>query len=687
MCAAMRTTSLLAAVVLCACPPRATVTTPDGRKVEVKKVPAADEALQKAIAIADSKSRKEGIEALLVVRQTYPASTAGEDALYRAGVLAFEEGDYVLARKSLGELLFENPLYEKADDARLKSGLASMELKAYRDAYQTLSPIVDRLQGEDRRLAEDALARAAAGNQQFGEALRAALKAVDTAPTEEARKDAMATLQDVVETRTNFIALAEVYNELPRSHPGWPLLSFKMARIYYHLRDWAHLDETLRALLETAPDSPFAPDAKKLLERLSKRAQVRPKTIGAVLPMSGKYKAFGETTLRGLELALKNSDVELLVKDNQGDASLSAKLVEQLAFDDGVIAIVGPLLSDDARRAALVSEELQVPMITLSRAEGLTKIGPYVFRTMVTNSQQAEALADYAMGTLGYKTFAILHPNTPFGNELSDEFWSAIEKRGGQIRGIEAYDHDAKTFTEQAKRLAGRYYLEDRSDYYAKLAEIRESGSDEFHRRKAIEKMKAALDPLVDFEALLIPDSWQQVSLVAPSLASEDIITNACDRRDLERIQQTTGKSKLKTVTLLGPSTWSSPKGTSGDLQLIERGGKYVLCSVYVEAFYEQSDRPSTRHFVDAFREEHHGASITLLDAVGYDTGLLVKSVIDKSQPSSRDQFREQLAHVKGFEGATGTIDMSDDREAERQLYLLNITTRGVKEVTAKPQG
>ena len=99
-------------------------------------------------------------------------------------------------------------------------------------------------------------------------------------------------------------------------------------------------------------------------------------------------------------------------------------------------SIEGRKNAEDAKRGALVAEELQVPLITLSRADGLTEIGPHVFRNMVTNSQQAEALADYAMTTLGYKTFAILHPNTPFGVELSNEFWDAIEKRGGQIRGI-----------------------------------------------------------------------------------------------------------------------------------------------------------------------------------------------------------------------------------------------------------
>ncbi len=688
MCASMRLPSLLLlCLALCACPPKNVGTGTGGQKVEVKRDPTADAALQKAISVVDTKSRKDGIEALLLVRKSYPETTAGQDALYRVGVLAFEEGDYALARKSLGELLFENPLHPNANDARLKSGLAAVEQKAYRDAYQTLSTLVENLDGEDKRLAEEALSKAAAGSQQYGEALKTALKQVEDAGPDGLKK-ALANLEDVVETKTNFLAIAESWNDLSRSHPGWPLIAFKMARVYYHLRDWTRLDETLRALLATAPDSSFAPEAKALLERLAKRTQVRSKVVGAVLPMSGKYKAFGETTMRGLQLALKGSDVELVVKDTQGDPSLTAKLVEQLAFEEGVIAIIGPLLSDDARRAALVAEELQVPLITLSRAEGLTTIGPHVFRTMVTNSQQAEALADYAMTSLGYKTFAILHPNTAFGQELSSEFWDAIEKRGGQVRGVESYNHDQKTFTEEAKKLAGRYYLEDRADYYEKIRDIRDGTNDEFRRRKAMEKMKASLDPIIDFEAMLIPDSWQQVSLVAPALAVEDIITNACDKKDLERIQKTTGKDKLKTVTLLGPSTWSSPKGTSGDLQLIERGGKYVLCSVYVEAFYEQSDRPSTRAFVSAFREAYRDSSITLLDAVGYDTGALVRSVIEKNAPSTRAAFREVLQHVKDFQGATGAISMDDLREARRQLYLLNITTRGVKEVTPKrPEG
>ena len=686
----MRELVVLCSIALCACPRASTGQgTEETRPVDVKPSAEADTALTEADAVVSSKSRKDGIEALLSVRKRFPDTTAGQTALYKAGMLSYEEGDYAGARKSLSELLFDNPLYPEANKARLTSGLAAVELKAWRDAYQTLSTLVDKLDGPDKVRAEEALAKAAAGSQQFGEALKLALRKVDDASGDD-KKAALAQLQDVVETRSNFLALAEAWHDLPTSHPAWPMMTFKLARVYYHLRDWNRLDETLRSLLKNAPDSPWAPEAKELLARVSRRATVKPKTIGVVLPLSGKYKAFGDAALRGLQLALKGSDVELVVKDTQGDPALTGKLVEQLAFDEGVLGIIGPLLSDDSRRAALVAEELQVPIITLSRADGLTQIGPNVFRTMVTNSQQADALVDYAMGTLGYKTFAVLHPNTPFGVELTNAFWDAVEKRGGQIRGVESYDHDQKTFTEEAKKLVGRYYLEDRSDYYDKVREIREKDLDELHRRRALEKMRGALDPVVDFEALLIPDSWQMVSLVAPALAVEDLITNACDKKDLERISKTTGKEKMKTVTLLGPSTWSSPKGASGDPMLIERGGKYVQCAVYVDSFYEGSDRAATKAFVQAFRETHHDATITLLDAVAWDTASLVKSIVDKHAPASRAAFRDHLQAFKNFQGATGTISFGDEREAERQLFLLNITPKGIKEVTPanrKPEG
>lgn len=679
-------------VCLAACPRPGGSTTVNGKpRVEAKSDKRADAALADAVHLQDTKGRKAAVEAYLSVRKAFPETTAGQEALYRAGIAAYEEGDYATARRSLDELIFENPLYPQADQARLTSALAALELKQYRDAYQALQSLVDTLSGPDKRRAEEALARAAAGAKQYGDALKLALKKVDDTSGAE-RDEALKALEDVVETKANFLSVAEAYQGLSPGHPAWPLLTFKLSRIYFHLRDWQRLDETLRSLLREAPGSPWAAPARQMLERTARRFEVKPKVVGAVLPLSGKYKALGEAVMRGLTLALKGSDVELIAKDSQGDVNLAGKLVEELALDEGAIAIVGPLLSDDARRAALVAEELQVPIISLSRAEGLTAIGPHVFRNMLTNQQQADALAEYATKALGFKSFGVLYPNIPFGVEVANDFWDAVEKRGGTLRAAETYDHDQTTFTSEAKRLVGRYYMEDRGDYLEKLRELREQGLDDYHRRKALEKVKKDLPPVIDFEALLIADSWQRVSLVAPALAVEDIITNACDKKDLEKIQKTTGQDKLKTVVLLGPSTWSSPKSrTVDDYELVVRGGKFVHCSVYVDGFYEGSSRKATKVFVDLFHDANKDVQPSLLDAVGFDTGGMLKLLLDTKAPKSRAELREQLAGLHDYDGATGLTRFDEKREAVKPLFMLTIDPKGIKElppvVAGKPQG
>ena len=113
-----------------------------------------------------------------------------------------------------------------------------------------------------------------------------------------------------------------------------------------------------------------------------------------------------------------------------------------------------------------------------------------------------------------------------------------------------------------------------------------------------------------------------------------------------------------------------------------------MLCSIYVDGFYEGSDRAQTKAFVSAFREQYGAATITLLDAIAYDTAGMVRQIVEKSQPKSRAAFRDQLANLKGYEGATGTSSIDDQRETRRPLFLLNITPKGVKEVTPrKPEG
>jgi branched-chain amino acid transport system substrate-binding protein len=657
---------------------------PSRPTVEAKQDEGADAALAQAIeTAARARDKQQAAEALLAVRKSYPGTTAGQEALYRAGVLYFEAEDYANARKVFNELLFENPLYPEAEDAKHKLALSAMEVGAYRDAYQTLSSLAERAQGAERdRLLQEAN-RAAEGAGLFGPALDMAVKLAGDAKTPQEQAEAVARVEQLVEGRASFVDVARVVEGMSPRHPAWPVLTFKLARIYYHLRDWTRLEETLNRFLQEAPSHPFAAQAKEMLARATRRVDVSPKTMGVLLPMTGRYKPIGEAVLRGVQLALAGSNIELVVKDTQGEVMLAGQAVEQLAFDEGAIAVLGPLLQDDSRRAALVAEELQVPLLTMTRSEGITDIGPHVFRNMLTNSAQAQAIADYAMNVRGFKRFAMLYPNIPYGVEMANGFWDEVVQNGGTVRGAESYAHDQTTFTDEAKKLVGRFYLEDRADYLEGIRDINAGNMDAFRRRKAVEKLKSGLDPVVDFEAIFIPDDWKRVSLVGPALAVEDIITNACDPRDLEKIRKTTGKRDLKTVTLLGTNTWSSPKGRSGLPELIERGGKFVTCSVYVDGFFIDSQRPATRKFVQNFREAYKDVDREpgLLEAIGYDSALMLRQIIEKQRPRTRAEMRDTLTNLKNFEGATGKTSFNEKREAVKPLFLLSVDSRGVREL------
>jgi ABC-type branched-subunit amino acid transport system substrate-binding protein len=607
--------------------------------------------------------------------QEAPENEQVAQVIFAAAEAHYRAREFEAARKSYRELLARFPLFDQADVAKYHLALSQLELGEARDALQTLGALYPRLSEEERPNAAIHLARASELSKQWGEAVRWNAEIAGTARDEASRDAALARALMLIDQRVPFVEVARLAQEIPPNSAAWPLIQFKLAKILAHLRDRVREREVLESLLAQAPNSTYAPEARQMLARLDRRLEVKPDTIGLVLPLSGKYKAFGETVLDGIKLALSGSNLKIVTRDTAGDAAQARSAVAELAEDEQVLAIIGPVLSAESENAAAESELQETPILTLTRAEGITAIGPHVFRNMLTNSAQAAALVDYAVKVKGFKRFAVLYPNIPYGNELANYFWDAVEAQGGEMRGAEGYDADQTTFGPVVKKLVGRYYLEERDDFGAKRREIIERIKDPFRQRKALEDAFEKLPPIIDFDALFIPDYYKNVGLVAPALAVEDVITNACDRRDLERIAKTQGKEQrdIKTVQLFGANGWNFP-------ELVERGGKFVQCSIFVDGFFANSDRKETRAFVDAFRKAT-GRAPSLLEASAYDTAKIVRQIVEQQRPATRSAFREALLKVKDFPGATGSTTFNEKREAAKPLFMLTIDRNGIAEL------
>ncbi|HET7754481.1 MAG TPA: penicillin-binding protein activator [Anaeromyxobacteraceae bacterium] len=396
-----------------------------------------------------------------------------------------------------------------------------------------------------------------------------------------------------------------------------------------------------------------------------------PAVVGVAVPLSGKNEAWGKAVLAGVSLAIaEGGPHHVVARDTRGEPDGAARAIEELAAE-GVTAIVGGVTNAEARSAAETAQRLGVPLVSLSKLEGIPSAGPFVFRTMLTAEAQAKALVEFAMGRRGHKRFAVMFPNVSYGQELAQAFWDDVEQRGGQITGAESYEPDRTTFSPLVKSLVGKANLDDRADYRELAQEIVKNEKDPYRRRKALEKLRERLPPVTDFDAVFIPDFARNVALIAPALAVEDVVSATCDAAEVERVRKATGRADLAPVQLLGANGWDDP-------DLVDRAGRYVQCSVFVDGFFAGSERPETKRFVDTF-QARYGRVPSILEASAYDAAALIRTTSERGA-ASRDEVRRILQGIQ-LPGATGNISFDERREVVKPLFFLTVDGDGIREL------
>jgi ABC-type branched-subunit amino acid transport system substrate-binding protein len=617
----------------------------------------------------------------------YPGLPTSAELLHEASRAWRAAGDLPRAAATLSRLLVEYPLYPDATRAKYELALLDVDQGRTRDGLATLASIYPRLPEADQPAAARAAAAAAESARLWPEAVRWwGTAAARTAGAE--RAEALGRAADVVDARFTQAELARLREGLPPDSPVQAAVSLKLVRIHLHERDYPAAEREARALVAAWPDGPWTADARAVLDRIGRLTAVKPGVIGVAVPLSGQFQRYGEVILQGIALAIpEGSGLTVVARDTRGEPDGAAAALEQLALDEQAILVVGGVMSGEAERAAATAEELGLPFISLSRQDNVTDAGPHVFQNMLTAQAQARALADLFMGKRGMRRFAIMYPSISYGADLANAFWDEVEARGGEVRGAETYAIDRTTFTPLVKSMVGRLYVEERPEYVELQKEISAREADPFRRRKALEKARDALEPVTDFDAVLVADFARNVKLIAPALAVEDVVTIPCLPEELKRIEKNAArgadrnapKREVHAVQLLGGNGWG------GDPSLFDAGpggaGRHVRCAIYVDGFFAGSARPATRAFAEAYRKKF-GAEPTILEASAYDAVRMARQVLEQGKARTREALRDGLAGVKGFKGATGEITISARRTPEKELFFLTADRDGVRELT-----
>jgi len=405
--------------------------------------------------------------------------------------------------------------------------------------------------------------------------------------------------------------------------------------------------------------------------------------IGCLLPLSGSFAIYGREVLNGIQLGMdlfnnseSNQDLELVIRDTKGSIEDAVAGVEELVRNEKVMAIMGPLESGTVTAAVRKAQELGVPIITFSQKDGITSEGDMVFRNFLTPSKEVEAVLNKSLKEMGMQRFGIFYPDNTYGRFLMNLFWDKVEELGGTITAVESYKSDDTDFGDGIKKMVGLYYPRTESTIrklkMMKMIEAEEEIGDDADRTdigeetedifdqegEAIERIdqgddaehstaregeEGTLEPIVDFDAVFIPDSYQQVALIAPQFPFHNVFN----------------------VPFLGTSLWLSD-------ELLETTGNYIQGSIFPAGFFIDDDSEIVKMFVESYKENFE-SDPGVLAANGYDTIRLIKDILSNNLVKTRTDFQKALSGHDTFNGVTGEISFDSQREVEKAPFLLTV--------------
>jgi len=435
-------------------------------------------------------------------------------------------------------------------------------------------------------------------------------------------------------------------------------IALKRARAALASGDTDAATEQANGAIETWPASAHLLEFEYIVRRAAKGNPTFAAKVGVLLPSTGDYAPAAAQLREVIQLANAEAGdpVSFVFGDTQGTPEGTASEIERLVIDEGCVAILGPLLKDNGDEAAKRAVALRTPLVTLTQGGDPASAGDFAFRGFMTLQHQVEALLHHAFELEGHRRFAVLHPENGYGTSARDLFTAGVTSRGGEVTVIQSYAEDATDFLATAQEMTGKDKEARSDELYGlrKAAERRDEDPDD-----------VMLPPIINFDAIFIPDNHRRLVLVTSALAYEEVPVGSFRKHvDEEPVQ------------LLGLNAWNTP-------QLVANGGRYVQDSAFVDAFWSEDEDEAVKAFISTFKSTVERAP-RVIDALTWDaTRLLTAAVLEGGD--SREAIQEAMTQVEIDDPVAGGQRFNDDREVARAFHVLTIKRSGIEAWTPPP--
>jgi branched-chain amino acid transport system substrate-binding protein len=556
------------------------------------------------------------------------SSSKPDDALlFREGEIFLSKGDTERALWRFKSLITDFPKSPLLNEAKFRMGICYTQLKRPQDAIRILNELLSTFLSPFRMVQVFSLL--GDNHLELKDRLNALLwygKAilVPGLPPTQSHDELKKKVRFIIDTYDSREELSQIESLYRGAYAGG-YAKLKLAQLAKRQGNDTLARKILKEFEREYRGVEYGPLAKDLSESIPPAPKSK-YTVGVILPLSGIQQPFGERVLEGIQLALKETNdqgkiplTSLAIRDSKGSPWEAEKAVEELVTREKVIAILGPLLSNTAERAAKKAQQMKVPLLTLSQKE---LKGDFIFQNSITPSDQIQTLVDFAIRDLDLRTYAVFYPNSPYGIHFKNLFVQEVSRRGGKVSGVVVYQEDQTDFSQEIKG-------------FFKIETIQKSDS----RKKGDEEYKAGFS----VDGLFIPDAHDRVGAILSQMAYYDV----------------------KGLTFLGNSAWNGPG-------LISIGGVGVEGAIFVDTFFKGDSSPMVSHFVQEFRKTYQ-RDPEILEAFGYDGAKFLKDILQSKWIPSPFQLKEEIHQVQDFQGVSGLKGFGEDGKAIRTLAILRV--------------
>jgi len=211
-------------------------------------------------------------------------------------------------------------------------------------------------------------------------------------------------------------------------------------------------------LTRTYPESDEYNEAKKLLD-YQYSSEPATTVIGVMLPLdissTGVYNSQpAAEILEGIKFAvdefnkLRNDKIGLLIRDTKKDVNQIKKIKEEFTSLNSLIAIIGPVFSNEVRAALEEFDDYDIPIISPTATDDdLTSLNHYFFQANPSFTVRGQIMAQYVFYVENKRIVSVINSIEGYSPILAGSFTEEFESLGGKVLKRESFKDDYTDFS------------------------------------------------------------------------------------------------------------------------------------------------------------------------------------------------------------------------------------------------